>query len=221
MGETRPSGCLDLAVIRGDGIGPEVVAEGLKVLGAVTGERGPKVTDHRVRPRRRRWHATGETLPESVLDELRGHDAILLGAIGDPSVPERRPRARAAAPAALRARPLREPAPRPALPRRQEPAGRGAGRPGRHRLRRRPRGHRGPLRRQRRRAARRHPARDRHRGQRQHRVRRRARRARRLRPRRRPDRAGTSRSCTSTTCSPTPATSGAAPSRRSAPSSPT
>ena len=35
----------------------------------------------------RRWHATGETLPESVVEELRGQDAILLGAIGDPSVP--------------------------------------------------------------------------------------------------------------------------------------
>ena len=35
----------------------------------------------------RRWHATGETLPDSVLEELRGHDAILLGAIGDPTVP--------------------------------------------------------------------------------------------------------------------------------------
>jgi 3-isopropylmalate dehydrogenase len=35
----------------------------------------------------RRWHATGETLPDSVVEELRGHDAILLGAIGDPSVP--------------------------------------------------------------------------------------------------------------------------------------
>jgi 3-isopropylmalate dehydrogenase len=34
-----------------------------------------------------RWHATGETLPDSVLEELRGHDAILLGAVGDPSVP--------------------------------------------------------------------------------------------------------------------------------------
>ena len=34
-----------------------------------------------------RWNATGETLPHSVLDELRGHDVILLGAIGDPSVP--------------------------------------------------------------------------------------------------------------------------------------
>jgi len=35
----------------------------------------------------RRWHASGEVLPDSVLEELRGHDAILLGAVGDPSVP--------------------------------------------------------------------------------------------------------------------------------------
>ena len=34
-----------------------------------------------------RWHRTGETLPDSVLEEIRGHDAILLGAVGDPSVP--------------------------------------------------------------------------------------------------------------------------------------
>jgi 3-isopropylmalate dehydrogenase len=34
-----------------------------------------------------RWHRTGETLPDSVLEELRGHDAILLGAVGDPTVP--------------------------------------------------------------------------------------------------------------------------------------
>ena len=72
-----------LAVIGGDGIGPEVVAEGLKVLDAV----GVKAaaTDYDLGARR--WHATGETLPDSVIDELRGHDAILLGAIGDPSVP--------------------------------------------------------------------------------------------------------------------------------------
>ena len=56
-----------------------------------------------------------------------------------------------------------------------------AGRAGRGRLRRRPRGHRGPVRRQRRRPARRHPGRGRHRGQRQHGLRRRARRPRRLR----------------------------------------
>ena len=35
----------------------------------------------------RRYHARGEVLPDSVLDELKAHDAILLGAIGDPSVP--------------------------------------------------------------------------------------------------------------------------------------
>src|SRR5207248_4117247 len=34
-----------------------------------------------------RYHRTGEVLPDSVLDELAGHDAILLGAVGDPSVP--------------------------------------------------------------------------------------------------------------------------------------
>jgi 3-isopropylmalate dehydrogenase len=78
---------LDIAVIGGDGIGPEVVAEGLKVLEAATGENGPKVSTTEYDLGARRWHATGETLPDSVLDELRGHDAILLGAIGDPSVP--------------------------------------------------------------------------------------------------------------------------------------
>src|SRR5881397_3220085 len=78
---------VNLAVIGGDGIGPEVVAEGLKVLEAVTAGTGTKfhATDYDLGARR--YHATGEVLPDSVLDELRGHDAILLGAIGDPSVP--------------------------------------------------------------------------------------------------------------------------------------
>ncbi|TQJ13988.1 3-isopropylmalate dehydrogenase [Yimella lutea] len=75
---------IDLAVIGGDGIGPEVVAEGLKVLDAVC---DAKVARTEYDLGARRWHATGETLPDSVLEELRGHDAILLGAIGDPSVP--------------------------------------------------------------------------------------------------------------------------------------
>jgi 3-isopropylmalate dehydrogenase len=78
---------LDLAVIGGDGIGPEVVAEGLKVLQAVVGDAGPKVTTTEYDLGATRWHATGETLPPSVLDELKQHDAILLGAIGDPTVP--------------------------------------------------------------------------------------------------------------------------------------
>jgi len=75
-----------IAVIGGDGIGPEVVGEGLKVLAAATaGSTTFSTTDYDLGARR--WHATGETLPDSVLEELRGHDAILLGAIGDPSVP--------------------------------------------------------------------------------------------------------------------------------------
>jgi 3-isopropylmalate dehydrogenase len=76
-----------LAVIAGDGIGPEVVAEGLKVLDAVTPAYDVKVERTEYDLGARRWHASGETLPDSVLEELRQHDAILLGAVGDPSVP--------------------------------------------------------------------------------------------------------------------------------------
>jgi 3-isopropylmalate dehydrogenase len=72
-----------LAVIPGDGIGPEVIAEALKVLGEV--KPGAEVTRYDLGAAR--WHATGELLPESVLTELREFDAILLGAVGDPSVP--------------------------------------------------------------------------------------------------------------------------------------
>jgi 3-isopropylmalate dehydrogenase len=78
---------LNLAVIGGDGIGPEVVAEGLKSLEAATAAGGVKVSTTEYDLGARRWHATGETLPAGVLEELKGHDAILLGAIGDPSVP--------------------------------------------------------------------------------------------------------------------------------------
>jgi 3-isopropylmalate dehydrogenase len=74
---------LKLAVIAGDGIGPEVVAEALKVLDVVH----PDVQKTTYDLGARRYHATGEVLPDSVVGELREHDAILLGAIGDPSVP--------------------------------------------------------------------------------------------------------------------------------------
>ncbi|MBV9379977.1 MAG: 3-isopropylmalate dehydrogenase, partial [Streptosporangiaceae bacterium] len=74
-----------LAVIGGDGIGPEVVAEALKVLRAATPDVTFAVTDYDLGARR--WHRTGETLPDAVLEEVRGHDAILLGAVGDPGVP--------------------------------------------------------------------------------------------------------------------------------------
>ena len=75
-----------LAVIPGDGIGTEVVAEGLKVLDAAVGA-DVKVETTTYDLGAARWHSSGELLPESVLNELRQHDAILLGAVGDPSVP--------------------------------------------------------------------------------------------------------------------------------------
>src|SRR6476660_6398743 len=87
MAQTQVKDAYSIAVIGGDGIGPEVVAEGLKVLDAVTGHTGPKFSTTDYDLGARRWHATGETLPDTVLEELRGHDAILRGAIGDPSVP--------------------------------------------------------------------------------------------------------------------------------------
>ncbi|MGE3812358.1 MAG: 3-isopropylmalate dehydrogenase [Candidatus Nanopelagicales bacterium] len=76
-----------LAVIPGDGIGTEVVAEGLKVLDAAAARHGLSFERTEYDLGARRYNATGETLPEDVLAELRGYDAILLGAIGDPSVP--------------------------------------------------------------------------------------------------------------------------------------
>ena len=151
-----------------------------------------------------RYLATGEVLPDSVLAEIREHDAILLGAVGgrpnDPNLPpgilERGLllRLRFELDQYVNLRPSKI---YPGVARRS--------RPRRGRLRGRPRGHRGPLHRQRRRAARRHPARDRHRGQRQHGVRRGAGRPRRLRPRRSAARARSSPSSTRPTCWSTPA----------------
>ncbi|MCX6459433.1 MAG: 3-isopropylmalate dehydrogenase [Actinobacteria bacterium] len=76
-----------IAVIAGDGIGTEVVDEGLKVLRAAGTPAGLTFETTEYDLGSRRYNATGETLPPAVLEELRGHDAILLGAIGDPSVP--------------------------------------------------------------------------------------------------------------------------------------
>jgi 3-isopropylmalate dehydrogenase len=80
-----PERSIRIAVIGGDGIGPEVVTEALKVLRAAAPEVVIEQTNYDLGAKR--WHAAGEVLPDSVLDELRGHDAILLGAVGDPSVP--------------------------------------------------------------------------------------------------------------------------------------
>jgi 3-isopropylmalate dehydrogenase len=69
-----------LAVIGGDGIGPEVVREGLKVLDAVAGPDAFRTTSYDLGASR--WQRTGEVLPDSVLTELAVADVILLGAVG-------------------------------------------------------------------------------------------------------------------------------------------
>ncbi|MFC7547555.1 3-isopropylmalate dehydrogenase [Plantactinospora sp. GCM10030261] len=72
-----------IAVVAGDGIGPEVVEQARLVLDAVLP--GVQATEYDLGAAR--YARTGEVLPDSVLTELAGHDAILLGAVGDPSVP--------------------------------------------------------------------------------------------------------------------------------------
>src|SRR6266516_3629599 len=74
---------MKLAVIPGDGIGIEVTAQALHVLHAVL----PGVDETTFDLGAARWHRTGEVLPDSALAEIRQSDAILLGAVGDPSVP--------------------------------------------------------------------------------------------------------------------------------------
>jgi tartrate dehydrogenase/decarboxylase / D-malate dehydrogenase len=77
-----------IAVIPGDGIGKEVVPEGIRVLGAAAGKFGiefqwdefPWSCDYYIR--------TGRMMPEDGLDQIRSHDAIFLGAVGFPGVPD-------------------------------------------------------------------------------------------------------------------------------------
>ena len=76
-----------IAVIPGDGTGPEVVTEGLKVLKAVSKKFKFKYQLEYYGLGGERYLKTKETLPESVLNELKQMDAIYLGAIGHPGVP--------------------------------------------------------------------------------------------------------------------------------------
>lgn len=79
-------GPIRLAVIAGDGIGPEVVEQGLLALEKAVGGT-TKVETTAFELGARRWHATGDVLTNDDLAAIREHDAILLGAVGDPSVP--------------------------------------------------------------------------------------------------------------------------------------
>ena len=76
----------NIAVIPGDGTGPEVIAEGLKVLQTASGKFGFKLNLNNFDFGGERYLKTGETLPDSVINELRKFDAIYLGAIGHPEV---------------------------------------------------------------------------------------------------------------------------------------
>ncbi len=73
---------LKIALVPGDGIGPEVVAEAEKVLDAVTAEAGLTVEKREFGLGAQHWLATGETLTDRTLTELRAYDAILFGAVG-------------------------------------------------------------------------------------------------------------------------------------------
>jgi 3-isopropylmalate dehydrogenase len=82
-----PEGRHTLAVIGGDGVGPEVTAQALKALDAAEQRFGFRTDRTTYDLGGRRYAATGEVLPDSVLAELDGVDAILLGAVGTPEVP--------------------------------------------------------------------------------------------------------------------------------------
>ena len=76
-----------LAVIPGDGVGTEVTAEALQAIRAAGARFGFSITDQHYDLGGGRYLRTGEVLPDSVLEELHAHDAMLLGAVGTPDVP--------------------------------------------------------------------------------------------------------------------------------------
>jgi 3-isopropylmalate dehydrogenase len=78
---------LQIALIPGDGVGPEVTAEAVKALRVAATRFDFHVDTTTYDLGGRRYLRTGEVLPDPVLDELRDHDAILLGAVGTPDVP--------------------------------------------------------------------------------------------------------------------------------------
>ncbi|WP_137844858.1 3-isopropylmalate dehydrogenase [Microbacterium sp. 2FI] len=82
MPHVQDSGVVKLAVIPGDGIGPEVIAEAEKVLDAVTEGSGIRFEKTRLSLGAARFLETGDTLTDADLDAIAGHDAILLGAVG-------------------------------------------------------------------------------------------------------------------------------------------
>ena len=157
MSATQPAATINLAVIPGDGIGPEVIAEALKVLEKVVAEEGVTLEQTEYKLGAQHWLETGETLPDEVLADLRTRDAILFGAVGaapgDTRIPsgiierEMLLKLRFSLDHFVNLRPSRL----------YGTVGSPLANPGNHRFHRGPRRHRGSVRRQRRYAARRHP----------------------------------------------------------------
>ena len=79
-----------IAVVGGDGIGPEVTREALKVLRSLAAAGGPEFEIKEYPFSADHFLATGETLPEGTLEEWERYDAIYMGAFGDPRVPDMR-----------------------------------------------------------------------------------------------------------------------------------
>ena len=77
---------LDVAVLPGDGIGPEVVAEGLRVLGAVADRFGHTLVAEQALIGGAAIDATGSALPDDTLRICHAADAVLLGAVGGPKL---------------------------------------------------------------------------------------------------------------------------------------
>jgi len=77
-----------IAVIPGDGIGKEVVPEGIRVLDAVAKHAGIRFEWQHFDWSCERYAATGAMMPADGLEQIRGHDAIFLGAVGFPNVPD-------------------------------------------------------------------------------------------------------------------------------------
>ena len=77
----------NIAVIPGDGTGPEVIAEGLKAIEALSARYGFNPVFHHYDLGAKRYKNTGETLPDTVFESIKTCHAIYLGAIGDPEVP--------------------------------------------------------------------------------------------------------------------------------------
>jgi len=78
---------INIGVIGGDGIGPEVTAIALEAMNLATRGSGVEYVTKEYDLGARRYLATGEILTDADIDSLKSHDAILLGAIGDPKVP--------------------------------------------------------------------------------------------------------------------------------------